>query len=334
MPRIDGKRAWRRFWAFSALTLVLLALVPGLSALTGVSMDFAPLAQKASEATGVPWTSNLWDVARLALAEPGLWLLPVGSLVPTLAALVVLAAGRDATAWREFMQRWRPLGLSGRPMTSELGSYALLFVSIPVCLWVAYLLRAWIAPGEFVRPEGLFSWGLLSALAFAALLDQGAVLEEGGWRGYAQPLLQERLLDPLRAAILVGVVWSLWHVPRDVVTGVIERLGLVSYLFLYLPSFTLGTVGVSVVAAWFMNRLGGSLIPAIMIHGLANDSVGISGLTTIERALTPDAQLTRALPTLVLAAGLVAISGRQLGRTAPGKTTPAAGPRPPGSARG
>jgi hypothetical protein len=57
---------------------------------------------------------------------------------------------------------------------------------------------------------------------------------------------------------------------------------------------------VSIVAAWFMNRLGGSLIPAIMVHGLANDAVGISGLTVIERALTPDAQLTRAVPTLVL----------------------------------
>jgi hypothetical protein len=291
---------WRHFWAFSALSILLLGLVPGLAWVSGSSMDFGALAERASEETGVPWTSSLWDVGRLAVAEPGLWLLLLGSAVPALAALVLLASSRDAAQWRAFARRWRPLGLSGRSLGFELSSYALLVAGLLTCLMLSFWIRSWVAPGEFVRPTGLWSWSLVSAVAIAALLDQGAVLEEGGWRGYAQPLLQDRLGDALRAALLVGVVWSLWHVPRDVITGVIERQGVVSYLLLYLPSFTLGTVTVSIVAAWFMNRLGGSLIPAIMVHGLANDAVGISGLTVIERALTPDAQLTRAVPTLVL----------------------------------
>jgi fucose permease len=64
-----------------------------------------------------------------------------------------------------------------------------------------------------------------------------------------------------------------------------------------------------------MNRLGGSLIPAIMVHGLTNDAVGFSGLTVIERALTPDAQLTRAIPTLAFALVLILAGWREQGRT-------------------
>lgn len=43
--------------------------------------------------------------------------------------------------------------------------------------------------------------------------------EEVGWRGYAQPKLQERV-GPLRASLVIGVLWAFWHVPMFVVQGV------------------------------------------------------------------------------------------------------------------
>jgi hypothetical protein len=306
-------RSWKQFWAFYTLTLLLLGIVPLLSTVLGTSMDFGALAARASETSSVPWTSNLWDVVRLCFAEPGLWLLIVGSAVPSFAALVVLAAARNSRQWRAFARRFRPLGLSGESLRRELASYGLLVVSVVLCLLAAFALREWLAPGEYVPTPVRLSWGVLSALVFAALLDQGAVLEEAGWRGYATPLLQNGLLDPLRAALLVGVLWGLWHVPRDVVSGLVEQFGLAQYALLYLPAFTLGTVTVSIVAAYFMNRLGGSLIPAIMVHGLTNDAVGFAGMATIERALTPDHQLSKALPFLALSIGIVAVAGRALG---------------------
>jgi hypothetical protein len=153
---------------------------------------------------------------------------------------------------------------------------------------------------------------LLTSLLFAALFDQGAVLEEGGWRGYATPLLQGNGVLPLVGAVAVGVAWSSWHVPRDIVVGLPGTLGVATYLFLYLPAFTLGTVTTSIIAAYFVNRLGGSLIPAIMIHGLGNDAVGISGLATIERALTPSHQVTKAPPFALLCVLILLVSGSRL----------------------
>lgn len=112
------------------LTILLLALVPILSALFGISMDFESIAVKASEQSGILWTSNLINVIRLSLIEPGLWLLILGSFVPTLAALVVLLWTRDRTGLRTLLRRFNPLGISHVSIKRAISNYALL-IGVP-----------------------------------------------------------------------------------------------------------------------------------------------------------------------------------------------------------
>jgi hypothetical protein len=52
--------------------------------------------------------------------------------------------------------------------------------------------------------------------------------------------------------------------------------GPVPFLQFYLP-FTLFTVLTSIVFAYFYNRLGGSTLIGIALHGLTNDSSGLAG---------------------------------------------------------
>ncbi len=105
-------------------------------------------------------------------------------------------------------------------------------------------------------PAGATGLVILPALLTSALLEQGVLLEEGGWRGFAGPQLESRY-SPALAALIVGMAWGLWHLPRDVTTGVVERLGAVAYQLAYLPSFLLGTIAVSMIAGWGMVRSGG-----------------------------------------------------------------------------
>lgn len=296
---------------FYLLTILLLALVPILSALLGLSMDFGAIAVEASQQSGIPWTSNLVDVIRLSLIEPGLWLLILGAAVPSLAALLVFAWTRDRTGFKTWLRRFNPLGVSRTPIASAIGNYALLGAGMLLCLAAAFWFRGAVG-ADYQRESFSLGPGFLLATLFSALLDMGAVLEEPGWRGYATPTLQESGVNPLAAAIVVGVGWSLWHIPRDVVTGLPGSLGPLNYLILYLPAFTLGTVTISIIAAFFMNRIGGSVIPAILVHGLANDAFGVAGQATIEQALTPGHQITKALPFLIFAVLLVIWRGSKL----------------------
>lgn len=306
---------WKPIVIFFILTILLLALVPILSMLTGATMDFAAAAARATERTGIEQTSNLLLVVRLALAEPALWLLLLGSSIPSIAALII-CGWTQRPRLRQLLTCFKPVG-SGTPWSQALGAYVLLFILIPLCLVADYGLRSVIPGGtSYTHPKGLLGPGLLTALLTAAFLDQGGVLEELGWRGYAQSAIQTNLTSPLTAALLVGAAWGLWHVPRDVVGGVIERLGFIQYLFAYLPAFVAGTVTTSIIAAYFMNRAGGSLIPAIMVHGLSNDATGLSGIANLNTALTPYHQFTKCIPFLILSIVLIAVSGRRLGRTA------------------
>ena len=76
----------------------------------------------------------------------------------------------------------------------------------------------------------------------------------------------------------------------------------------------LGTQSTFIIIGYFMNRTGGSVLPAIMIHGICNDAVGIAGEATMVVALTPYHQLTQNIPFAIFAALLVVIHGKDLGR--------------------
>jgi hypothetical protein len=305
----ESSRGWKRIAWFYALTFLLLILIPALQAVSSSGpLDFDAAAARASAETGLAWTSNLVVVIRLGLVEPTLWLLVLGSAVPSLAALLTCAWARPSQL-RQLLARFR-VRIAWR---DALVSYLLLLVLVVVCLLAVYALRAVLPGPAYSRSAGILGPGLVGALLMAAFLDQGAVLEELGWRGYALPELQAGLMSPLGAAVLIGVGWGLWHVPRDVVAGVVERLGFVQYLLLFLPSFLLGTISVSIIAAYFVNRCGGSIIPAIMVHGLTNDAVGLSGLATMEIALSPYHQATQAFPFALLAVGILVFAGRRLG---------------------
>lgn len=297
--------AWRHFLVFGAFAFAFLLLVPlGQAALSIESLDFAAMGRAASARTGTPWTSSLFDVVQLAAVAPGLWLLILGSAAPTLAAFAATALARCPSGFSELVSRFDPRRLARAPAK---GVFAVAGVGAAMIVGLVVTSHWRMSMGMAVeRDVGL---AVLAATLFAtAPIDQGALLEEGGWRGFAQPVLQQEM-SPMSAALIVGLLWGLWHVPRDVVGGVVERLGPTTYVFQFLPVFVSGTVAVSVIAAFCMNACGGSIIPAILVHGLANDAVGLSGAASIDVALTPAFQATKAAPQAFLAVVICVLSG-------------------------
>jgi len=303
-------KPYRQFIIFYLLTFLLLGLIPLLSwVFNNGSMDFSAAATKASEASGIQWTSSLVSVLRLSAIEPVLLLTLLGSLVPAIAAVLVLSFQTNGAAWVRFLRRLRPY--QGCTFIYAVMNYVTVSLILVACLGLVFLFRTSLGASYETNFSLSFSFAL--SILVMSILDQGALLEELGWRGYAQSELQLSGLNPLAAAFAVGIAWGMWHFPRDLTTGVIDRLGVLSYLIQYLPSFLMGTIAVSIIAIFFCNRLGGSVIPAIVIHGLCNDALGISGSASIVEALTPFHQITKNLPFAVVACILVLYSGSHLG---------------------
>ena len=55
-------------------------------------------------------------------------------------------------------------------------------------------------------------WLIVPVKLILVLLIGGPLGEEFGWRGLALPALEARL-SPLWASLLLGIIWSIWHLP-------------------------------------------------------------------------------------------------------------------------
>lgn len=103
------------------------------------------------------------------------------------------------------------------------------------------------------------------AVSFSVTLVFAGSLEEFGWRGFAQPHLQERY-DALVAAVIVGITVGIWHYPwlllggagyGDAGPGALAALPLLMILM-------------AAIFAWLFNGSGGS-IPVVMLgHAVFN----------------------------------------------------------------
>ncbi len=85
------------------------------------------------------------------------------------------------------------------------------------------------------------------------------IFEEGGWRAFAIPRLQEKY-SALVSGLVVGVIWSLWHLPSFFTKGT-DHYGMP---FLW---FLMTIVSVSILMVWIMNHTNQSVLMTILFHG-------------------------------------------------------------------
>lgn len=102
-------------------------------------------------------------------------------------------------------------------------------------------------------------------VSFGVTLMLAGSLEEFGWRGFAQPRLQERY-DALIAAIVIGVAVGIWHYPWLLLAGAgYEDAGLGA-----LVALPLLMILMAVLFAWLFNGSGGA-VPVVMLgHAVFN----------------------------------------------------------------
>ncbi len=219
---------------------------------------------------------SIWIAVGLLVPQVTTALILPGAWAPTIAALV-LTGMRDGRAgvrtllgslrrWRVGVH-WYLIAIFGPTIV------ALLAILIHVLLGGAAPPLEAIA-ARFGLPSAqthlLF---VLLPFIFLGTIAGGAIAEELGWRGYAQPRLQASL-SPARAGLVIGVIWSLWHLP----------------LFVVLPSaagdiplgwFVPLVTGWGVLFGWLYNRTGGSTLLCILFYAGVNFVTGALGLVTV-----------------------------------------------------
>ena len=146
----------------------------------------------------------------------------------------------------------------------------------------------------------------LPALAIMILLNN--VAEEIGWTGFVFPRFQDRH-GPLRAALLTGVFFWLFHLPSFYVeTRSWATTALVLGIFL-LPH-----LGSRFITGWLYNGADSSVLIAGLFHSMHNAIVNSTGLLAVV-ALPQFEVLVIMAGIVVLAAAIIAVATRgHLGR--------------------
>jgi D-alanyl-D-alanine carboxypeptidase len=93
--------------------------------------------------------------------------------------------------------------------------------------------------------------------------------EELGWRGYAQDQLQKHY-SAAKASIILGLVWSFWHLPASFIPGTYQAgLGIGTLEFWL---HFIGIVFLSIVISWIYINTNRSILVMVIFHITINTS--------------------------------------------------------------
>jgi len=107
----------------------------------------------------------------------------------------------------------------------------------------------------------------ISIIPFALTIFLIGPMEEFGWRGFALDFLQERW-SALTSSLILGVAWSLWHLPLFFVSGTYQNeLGFGTQSFWL---FMVGIVPLNVAFTWIFNNTNRSILGAMLFHFMIN----------------------------------------------------------------
>jgi membrane protease YdiL (CAAX protease family) len=178
----------------------------------------------------------------------------LGAYGPFLAAVIVSAA----------MGKAELKALFGR-MTNfraSLGWYLLAIFGYVLL----YLVVAGLSGAPLV--ESLSSkWALVFTLYLPALFTSylvNPIGEETGWTGFAQSHLQQRF-RPWLSAVILGVIWAVWHLPAYFVPSEMGAFNPVSFIF-----FVLISIFMRLIWMWVTNHAKGSGVLGVLLHASSN----------------------------------------------------------------
>jgi membrane protease YdiL (CAAX protease family) len=164
---------------------------------------------------------------------------------PAIAGFAVVIAFSGMSGLKGFLSRlflWR----------CSVGWAAFIFAGLPLVFVAGSLIKGGpvLAP---LPPEG--AGPVVAVLLMMLFLGP---IEEFGWRGVAQPILQ-RHMAPIWAGLLIGATWGLWHLPAFALAGTVFAD------WNFLPFFV-GNVVLAVLVTPIFNRARGSLLWPMLFH--------------------------------------------------------------------
>ena len=130
-------------------------------------------------------------------------------------------------------------------------------------------------------------------------IDPGPWGEETGWRGFALPRLLTRF-RPLTAALILGVIWGIWHTPAFLASGLTQS-------GMNFGWFLIGSTCLTILMTWiYVNANGNYLVAGFIPHMMSNLLFSAHVVTNVR---------IEAIVFIVIVAVILVVSGPDLNGT-------------------
>jgi uncharacterized protein len=214
----------------------------------------------------------------LSMETPaGLVLVLLAALGPMVMGIAFTYLTRDNAGRRDY---WKRL-VDFRRIPARW--YLVIFLFVPILNGLAALLDVLTGGTGATWGEAALNFltnpsSIILSILFATLFP---FIEELGWRGYVLDRLQEKR-SALVSSLILGVVWSLWHLPTFFVRDSYQAsLGIGTPAFWW---FFAGIIPLTFVFTWIYNNTNRSTLAVILFHAMVNFTGELFTLT--ERADT------------------------------------------------
>lgn len=193
-----------------------------------------------------------WTGAFAVVARP----LANGKSIPKVAGLIIFPVMLLGPLVCGIMLNWvqgtlRDLWMRLRIWRAPVRWYALLLLPPILVLIVLCGFKLTVSPAF---SSNNFYFGVLFGIP-------AGILEEIGWTGYVYPQMIKKR-NPFSAAVLLGLLWSLWHLPAINFLGASTPHA--AYWFRFFLAFTLAMTAMRVIICWIYSNTNSVLLAQLM----------------------------------------------------------------------
>jgi len=241
-------------------------------------------------AFGIPWAASLaFYLSGMVKANPGQALMLVNYIFISTPALANVAARlitregwKRFWLWPKFRRGWKfYLAVWLLPLLAVIPGSLIFYLLFPQ----SFDPNATFARNNIVIFRSAITagpWTAMLALTVEQMFVQGLLLsvlalgEELGWRAYLLQKLADRFGSARNAAVLVGLVWAVWHMPL-IYMGFSTDPNLSSSrdIFIFMLMYPISTISSSILFSWATLR-SGSMWPAAIGH---TTELGVAGIS-------------------------------------------------------
>jgi membrane protease YdiL (CAAX protease family) len=242
------------------------------------------------------FTWAFWISAVFVPEHLRMTLMLLGLFVPSVTAIVTILTSKRKALKQDFRQkmfgsfRVKPFVV----IAAIIAFFAIIAASILFSTLAGQSLK------QFSFTED-FSFSIAGSPALLTIV-LAALLEELGWRGYAEDAIAY-YCSWWKESVIFGLVWALWHLPLFFIPGT-YHYNILQQSPLYMANFFVSIMPLGFIVTWVYVKNNRSIFATVIFHFFVN-------LLQEKVAMT---QITKCVETLVLfaAAAIVVVCNRDL----------------------